>query len=309
MEKHSLSGMSPPERQELPRLADCVSFVFLDDCSLERDNGAIRVRNKQGFMDLPAAGITVLLLGPGTSVTHRAIQCASEAGLSIVWVGEEGVRYYASGRALSGSSALLLRQASIATRPAERLAAAKRMYAIRYPSEEFSRCTMRQLLGKEGRHVSARYRELAAEFGIEWSGRRYSAKEFEKNDPLQNALSCANACLYGLCWAVISAMGLSPGLGFIHTGMDRSFVLDVADLYKEAISFPAAFEAAAQGSDDIDSRVRRRLRDIMKDKRFPGLIWLDIETILGSSSEQETEGRNQIWYDFYRTAGGGRMYD
>jgi CRISP-associated protein Cas1 len=199
MANYNLSGMSPPARQELPKLADCATFVFLDDCSLERDNGAIRVRNKQGFMDLPAAGISVLLLGPGTSVTHRAIQCASEAGLSIVWVGEEGVRYYACGRALSGSSSLLLTQAAIATRPAARLAAAKRMYSIRYPGEELSRCTMRQLLGKEGRHVSARYRELADRFGIEWTGRRYSAKEFEKNAPLQNALSCANACLYGLC--------------------------------------------------------------------------------------------------------------
>lgn len=304
-----LSGMAPPERFELPRISDRISFVYLEDCRLERDDGAVRAVNQRGTIDIPAAAFTVLMLGPGTTVTHRAIECAAEAKLSIVWVGERGVRFYAHGTPLSGNADLLLRQAYVVSNPGERLKAAKAMYHLRYPEEDISWCSMKQLLGKEGRKVTARYRELSEQYGVEWTGRRYDQKNYAGNDPLQNALSCANACLYGICWAVIFAMGLSPGLGLVHTGMDRSLVLDVADLYKEKTSFPVAFQVVAEGEEDLESRVRRRMRDIMKDQRFPGLIWHDLETIFGKIEDPDNpDGRNALWLDFTRQVEGGKNY-
>ena len=78
-----LSGIRPPARDELPFAGDRISFLYLDGYRLERDDGAIKAVNDAGFVNIPAAGVTVLMLGPGTTVTHRAIQCASESGLSI----------------------------------------------------------------------------------------------------------------------------------------------------------------------------------------------------------------------------------
>ena len=52
-------------------------------------------------MYVPAASISVLLLGPGTLITHRAMELIGDAGVSVIWVGEHGVRYYASGRPLT----------------------------------------------------------------------------------------------------------------------------------------------------------------------------------------------------------------
>jgi CRISPR-associated protein Cas1 len=74
------------------------------------------------------------------------------------------------------------------------------------------------------------------------------------------ALSAAHACLYGVAHSVIVALGCSPGLGFIHTGHERSFVYDIADLYKAGIAIPFAIAAAGDLS-DIGSLTRRAVRD------------------------------------------------
>ncbi len=59
---------------------------------------------------------------------------------------------------------------------------------------------------------------------------------------MNQALSAATTCLYGLVHAVVVALGCSPALGLVHTGHDRSFVYDVADLYKMDLAVPVAFQ-------------------------------------------------------------------
>ena len=61
----------------------------------------------------PAASLGVLMLGPGTNVSHRAIELLGDAGSSVIWVGEHGVRYYAHGRPLTHSSRLIKKQAEL----------------------------------------------------------------------------------------------------------------------------------------------------------------------------------------------------
>ena len=71
------------------------------------------------------------------------------------------------------------------------------------------------------------------------------------------------ACLYGLAFAVITALGCAPGLGFVHVKHEGSFVYDIADLYKAEVVIPLAFEVAAQAPQDLPSVMRRRVRDAM----------------------------------------------
>ena len=49
---------------------------------------------------------------------------------------------------------------------------------------------------------------------------------------------------------MIFALGLSPGLGFIHVGHDCSFVYDIADLYKSEVVIPVAFQVASEEPED-----------------------------------------------------------
>ncbi len=227
--------------------------------------------------------------------------------MSVVWCGEEGVRFYAGGSPLSGDTKLLLKQAAIVSNLRKRVDAAQRMYQIRYPDEDFSNYTIKQMLGKEGKRVTQRYEELARQYKLNWTGRRYKPEDFEGNTALQNALSCANACLYGVCYAAIFALGLSPGLGIIHTGMAKSFVLDIADLYKEKMSIPTAFEIISKGEENYEHRVRCAMRDQIKEKKLLYTIVHDIIEILDESPLPKSEG-NHLWAGRQNIVSGGKLY-
>ena len=108
-----IPGIIRPDLQELPQIRDRMTFLYLERCQLSREDCAITIRDERGTVHVPAAGISVLLLGPGTSVTHRAMELIGDAGVTVIWVGEHGVRYYASGHALSRQSSMLIRQARL----------------------------------------------------------------------------------------------------------------------------------------------------------------------------------------------------
>ena len=125
---NNLPGMKKPELQALPTVRDRLSFLYLEHCLLNRRDGAITVMDARGTVHVPAASLSVLLLGPGTSVSHRAMELIGDAGTSIVWVGEYGVRYYAHGRPLTHSARMLIRQAELVSNVRSRIAVARQMY-------------------------------------------------------------------------------------------------------------------------------------------------------------------------------------
>lgn len=252
-----------PEPQALPRASERISFLYLERCRINRRDGAITVQDIRGIVHIPAAILGAVLLGPGTEITHRAMELLGDAGASVLWVGERGVRYYAHGRPLTHSSRLLEAQARLVSNTRSRLAVARRMYQIRFPGEDVSGMTLQQLRGREGARVRTVYRRAARETGVAWTGREYDPDDFSGGSPVNRALSAAHACLYGAMHAVIVAMGCSPGLGFIHTGHERSFVYDIADLYKAEVTIPVAFAMAAENPADIGAATRRAVRDAL----------------------------------------------
>lgn len=258
---NDIPGMEKPDLQDLPQVSDRLSFLYLEHCQLSREDSAILVRDDKGTVRIPVAAISTLLLGPGTNLTHRAVELIGDAGVGIVWVGENGVRYYASGRPLTHRAHLLLRQAEMVSNQRLHLEVVRKMYQIRFPDEDTKGLTTQQLRGREGSRVRKAYKNAAEKWGVKWSGRNYDPDDFSQGDLVNQALSAGNACLYGLAHAVITALGCSPGLGFIHVGHENSFVYDVADLYKAEITIPIAFEVASAEPEDLPGVVRRRVRD------------------------------------------------
>ena len=128
---------------------------------------------------------------------------------------------------------------------------------MRFPGEDVSALTLQQLRGREGARVKNAYKEAAEKYHVQWSRRDYKVDDFAAGDLVNQALSCANAALYGLAHAVTVSLGLSPGLGFVHVGHERSFVYDLADLYKARITIPAAFSCAAECPPQLSSAVRK----------------------------------------------------
>ena len=182
-----MPGIARPERQALPQLRDRMTVLYLEHCTLGRDNGAITVTDEKGIVQVPAAGISVLLLGPGTRVTHRAMELMGDTGVAAVWVGEHGVRFYAHGRALSEHSRLLERQAERFSNQREHLEVVRKMYQLRFPDEDVSRLTTQQLRGREGSRVRTAYRKAAKATGVKWNGRVYDPNDFSAGDLVKNA--------------------------------------------------------------------------------------------------------------------------
>ena len=289
-----LPGMVRPDLQALPQIKDRMTFLYLERCTLGQQDGAITVTDERGIVQVPAAAISVLLLGPGTRVTHRAMELMGDAGVGAVWVGEHGVRYYAHGRALTARTKLLQKQAELVSNTRKHLAVVRKMYQLRFPEEDVSQLTMQQLRGREGSRVRSVYRKMAQETGVPWNGRLYRPEDFASGDLVNQALSAGHACLYGLAHAVIVALGCAPGLGFVHIGQENSFVYDVADLYKAEVTIPIAFRTAAEAPEDLPAVVRRRVRDAMVAQHILERMVHDIRWLL--LPEEEAEDQEEAIY-------------
>ncbi|MEU3601611.1 type I-E CRISPR-associated endonuclease Cas1e [Streptomyces sp. NPDC006798] len=266
--------------RELTRVGDRLSFVYLERCTVHREDNAITATDADGITHIPSATIGTLLLGPGTRITHQAMAVLSECGASVVWVGEQGVRFYAGGRALNRSSGLAEAQATAWANQRTRLAIARAMYSLRFPDEDPAGKTRQELLGMEGSRMKDCYRRESIRTGVPWKRREYDRNDFSAGDAPNQGITAAAQCMYGIAHAVIAALGCSPALGFVHSGNERSFVMDIADLYKTDVGIPAAFDAAAEGEEDMASRTRRALRDRINETGLLDRCVRDIQQLL-----------------------------
>lgn len=300
-------GPPPAEIGELVRAEDRLSFLYLERCTVHRDGNALTATDERGVVHVPAATLGAVLLGPGTRVTHQAMMLLADSGSTCVWVGEHGVRYYAHGRTLTNSSRLIEAQARLVSNQSSRLRIAREMYAMRFPGEDVSLLTMQQLRGREGARVRRVYRDQAEITGVEWKRRDYQPEDFNASDAVNQALSAATTCLYGIAHAVIVAMGASPALGFVHAGHARSFVFDVADLYKAEIAIPVAFQVAAtQQLEDIAGETRRRIRDRVNDGHLLTRCTKDIRRLLSDGDPASELAEDQPGWDVIHLWDGGR---
>ena len=264
----------------LPTIENRITFMYLEYCQITRDNGALVATDKSGSVSIPSASVCALLLGPGTTVSHRAIELAGESGVSIIWTGDHGVRYYAGGRPLSSQSRMLIKQAEFVSNRKKHLDIVRAMYQMRFPEEDVSALSLQQLRGREGNRVRKIYKQYAEQYHVDWNGREY--KTGRETDLVNQVLSIGNTCLYGLAHAVIFALDCSPGLGFVHVGHENSFVYDIADLYKAETTIPLAFEIGSC-VDNIQRKTRKRIRDIIYEKHILQRMVKDIHTLFAEN--------------------------
>jgi CRISP-associated protein Cas1 len=271
---------------QLPRVADGWTFLYTEKVRIERADYAIELRDKTSRVHVPTAALSVLMLGPGSTITHAAVLVLAESGCSVVWCGENAARFYASGLGETRRAHNLEAQAAAWASKTKHMEVVRRLYTMRFPERLPDGLTLEQIRGHEGVRVREAYAAIAQETGVGWSGRAYRRGDWGSADPVNRALSAANACLYGVCHAAIVATGFSPGLGFVHVGKQLSFVYDIADLYKVEVTVPAAFRAVSESVDNIESRVRRTCRDLFHSSRLLERIVPDIQRAVGLAPEK-----------------------
>lgn len=310
-----IPGAPPPKPRELVRIGQRISFLYVEHRMISRTDSALTLSDERGVAHVPAAQLGCLLIGPGCRVTHHAVMLLADSGTSAIWVGENGVRFYAAGRGLSRSSRLLEAQARLVTNERSRLAVARAMYEMRFPDEDVSRLTMQQLRGREGARVRRSYQEHAKRTGVSWTRRDYRPEDFDASNTINQALSAANAALYGIVHSVVVALGCSPALGFVHAGGDLAFVHDIADLYKADSSIPVAFDVVAAEVTDVGAHARRRMRDVIVEQHLLERCVRDVRRLMlgdevGGAGDESDERRDVLvlWDGAERMVPGGTNY-
>lgn len=261
----------PKDLHELPRLEDGWSYLYVEHCKIDKDEKAIAVTDVDGKINVPCACLALLMMGPGTSISHEAIKTLADNGCLAVWCGEGGVRFYAHGTGETRKGTKLVRQALLVSHPSLRQNVVERMYRMRFIEPIPEGYSIQQLRGMEGQRVRQAYAKASTDTGVPWLGRSFDPGNWSGADPINRALSAANSCLYGICHAAIISAGYSPGLGFIHTGKQLSFVYDIADLYKADITVPIAFQSVikwkqAQSQQNQPLNLERMVRQACRDK-------------------------------------------
>lgn len=260
-----------------------VSLLFIEKGEIDVLDGAFVVVDKTGIRThIPVGSIACLMLEPGTRVSHRAAALAARVGTLLVWVGEAGVRLYASGQPGGARSDRLLYQARLALDDHARLKVVRKMYEVRFGEKPPEHRSVEQLRGIEGARVRKMYQLLAKRFGVEWKQRNYDAEEWGSGDLPNRCLSSATACLYGITEAAVLAAGYAPAVGFIHTGKPLSFIYDIADLVKFDTVVPVAFKIASQDPGEPERAVRLACRDSFRETKLLKRLIPLIEEVLAA---------------------------
>lgn len=301
--KDARTRLAAPTLTMLPRVADSLSFLYLDMVRLVQDDTGVCAQikvdeDRTDTVYVPTASLSCLLLGPGVSVTTRALSTLARHGTSVVCVGAGGVRAYAGILPDSLTTHWLEQQVGAWSDTERRLEVAKRMYRMRFGDELPDRVELGQLRGMEGQRMKALYRILAEQHGIGRFRRNYHPDQWHEQDPVNLALSAANTCLYGIVHAALLALGCSPALGFVHAGTQHAFVYDIADLYKAKVTLPVAF--SLHRATNPEAQARRKFREELRLFRLLPTIVRDVQTLLtpaavgGGAEDEEADERQEV---------------
>jgi CRISPR-associated protein Cas1 len=274
-----LKGRLGLETARVPH-ADRHGLIWLERGELCVINGCLHfARAKETstpiFDQIPHQAVSMILLGPGSSVTHDALRLLARHGTLMAAVGVDGVRSYTAPPMMPDRSDIARRQAELWGNPRRRISVARRMYALRL-GEVLPHRDLDTLRGIEGSRVKANYRLMAERFGIDWKGRRFDRANPEADDLPNQAINHAATAVQAASAIAVQALAAIPQLGFIHENSGQAFVLDIADLYRDKITLTVAFSAVRQceNSGEIIDRVVRReaARVFRKESVIPSMI-------------------------------------
>ena len=262
--------------------ADRHGLLWLEYGKLSVEDGTLRfVAARSETLDagdyaIPYQAVSMILLGPGTSVTQDVLRLCARHGVLIAAVGEGGVKSYTAPPLGQGRSDVARAHAERWADPKRRLDTARRLYAWRF-GRVLPHRDIETLRGIEGARIKESYKLVAQRFGIEWHGRRYDRQNPNAADLPNQALNHAATFVEAAADLAVAAVGALPPLGFIHEDSSNAFTLDIADLYRVDLTLPLAFgavRALREGeADHLEREVRRRAAKLFRqEKLIPRMI-------------------------------------
>lgn len=245
--------------------ADRHGLLWLTRGNLHVDDGTLRFRAaasdefEAGNYAIPYQGLSILLLGPGTTISHDALRILARHGTLMAAVGEGGVKFYTAPPMGQARSEVARQHAALWANKKKSLDVARRMYAVRFgrvlPHKDIT-----VLRGIEGARMKETYRVVANQFGVPWEGRRYNRSDPTAADIPNQAINHAATFMEAAADVAVAAVGALPPLGFIHESSSNAFTLDIADLYRAEITLPLAFSTAKKVINNSNLNLERELR-------------------------------------------------
>ena len=224
----------------------------------------------EGEYGIPFQTLSMILLGPGSTVSHDALRLMARHGTALVAVGEDGVRCYTAPPLMPDTSDIARRQMRAwGEADGSRITIARKMYAMRL-GEVFPHHSIEALRGMEGARARRTYQNLAQRYGIDWRGRRYDRANPLAADIPNQAINHASVAVTSAAVVAVIAVGAIPQLGFIHEQSGDAFPLDIADLFRDTILIPAAFKSARTALEspgmDIERHTRRTTGQMLREE-------------------------------------------
>ena len=293
-----LKGRLGLETARIPH-ADRAGLLWLSRGALTARDGTLAFERGEnatrddplepGNYSIPFQSVSMILLGPGSTVSHDALRLLARHGTALAAVGQDGVRCYTAPPLIARRSDLARRQAGAWADPDARLGIARRMYAWRL-GRVLPHRDITVLRGIEGARMKESYRLIATKVGIPWQGRRYDRSRPSAGDLPNQALNHASSAVEAAAAIAVSATATIPQLGFIHEDPGQSFVLDISDLFRDSVTIPAAFRAAkmAQAAplESVERIARREIgRTLSHERTIPKMIDR-IKDLFGDSSSE-----------------------
>ena len=293
-----LKGRLGLEKARIPH-ADRHGLLWLSRGELCVIDGCLHfVRGKDSLTpsidQIPHQSVSMILLGPGSSVTHDALRLLARHGTLLAAVGEDGVRSYTAPPLLPDRSDVARRQAELWGNQRRRISVARHMYALRV-GEYLPHRDLDTLRGIEGSRVKAMYGLMANKYGITWKGRHYDRANPNAADIPNQAINHAATAVQAAAAIAVQALAALPPLGFIHEDSGQSFVLDIADLYRDNITLGIAFTAAKQAeksAEPVDRLVRREAAMVFRKQGVIPSMIDSIHTVLRMDEVQHGAGDN-----------------
>ncbi len=276
-----LKGRLGLARARIPH-ADRHGLTWLGRGTLYVEQGTLRFATagggelEAGDWAVPYQMVSCLLLEPGSTTTHDALRILARHGTTLLFIGEDGVRFYASLAAGPDSSKRARRQAQAWSDADRRIRIVRRMYAWRL-GELLPASDLDTLRGIEGARMKVTYQRLAEQYGVNWRGRRYDRQRPADSDIANQAVNHASSALQGAALTAVAASGTIPQLGFIHEDSSKAFALDIADLFRDSVLLPVAFRATRKILDAKEGPVEKVVRKLAgktfrQEKLIPAMI-------------------------------------
>lgn len=286
-----LLGRLGLEKARVPH-ADRHGLLWLDRGRLEVEDGCLRFITSGGELppgnyQIPHQTVSMILLGPGSSITQDALRLLARHGCAMAAVGEGGVRCYTAPPLMADTSALARAQVQKWADPETRMEVARAMYAMRFGEIVRTR-DIEVLRGQEGARIKRAYQLAAERFDVPWKGRNYDRANPGNDDIANEAINHASVVFRAAAAIAVAATSTIPQLGFVHEESGEAFPLDIADLYRHAELLDVAFSAvkdALKTDQPVERIVRKKAAETMRRKHLIPNMIDRIKTLLSAGAE------------------------